>query len=108
MSEKYVSAPGGMTFHLIYDAASDAAPASFRTGIETAALQLSQAIHNQITFNLKIVYSGTGGGAKAHPGDYKLVSFQPIAAAEVGALVGAVAGTVYAPIVGPLVGGFLG
>src|SRR5215471_10276004 len=98
MSEKYVSAPGGMTFHLIYDTTADAAPASFRTGIETAAMLLSQAIHNQITVNLNIVYSGDGKDANAKPNNFKLVSFQPIAAAEVGAVAGAVAGTIYAPV----------
>src|SRR6476619_5218385 len=105
MSENYVNFPGGMTFHLIYTAAADAAPASFRTGIETAARLLSQAIQNPITVNLTIDYSGTGGGAKAGPEFEFLsqfVSYEPISAADVGAIVGAVAGTVYAPAVGTL------
>lgn len=46
MSDDYVTAGGGMTFHLIFDAAADAAPASFRTGIEAAAKLLSQSIQN--------------------------------------------------------------
>ena len=41
MSDVYVTAAGGMTFHLIYDADADAAPDSFRKAIETAAMQLS-------------------------------------------------------------------
>ena len=55
---------GGMTFDLNFDAA---APASFRTGIENAALLLSAAIPDHITVNLQIHYSGTGGGASAKP-----------------------------------------
>jgi hypothetical protein len=111
MSETFVTAPGGMTIHLIFDAAADAAPVSFRAGIETGAALLSEAIQNQITVNLNIDYSGTGQGANAGPdGEFlgKYVSYEPISAAKLGALVGAVAGTVYAPVVGSLVGGFLG
>jgi hypothetical protein len=108
MSEVNVTAAGGMTFHLIYDSAADAAPASFRAGVEAAAKLLSQSIQNQITVNLKIDYSGTGGGAKGGPDNAEFVSYQPIDAAEVGGIVGAVAGTVYAPVVGTLVGGVLG
>ena len=60
MSEVYVTAPGGMTFHLIFDAAADAAPQSFRDGIEAGALLLSQEIKDQITVNLKIDYKRHG------------------------------------------------
>ncbi len=78
MSEVYVTAPGGMTLHLIYDAAADAAPASFRKGIEAAALLLSQEIKDQITVNLKIDYSGTGGGASAAPDNGKFESYATV------------------------------
>ena len=108
MSDDYVTAGGGMTFHLIFDAAADAAPASFRTGIEAAAKLLSQSIQNQITVNLNIDYSGTGDGAKGKPDNAQFVSYAPIAAADIGGIIGAVAGTVYAPVVGTLVGGVLG
>jgi Ca2+-binding RTX toxin-like protein len=58
---------GGITFDLIFDAAAMAAPQSFRTGIEQAASILSASISDQITVNIKIDYSGTGGGAAAGP-----------------------------------------
>ncbi len=44
-----------------------AAPASFRDGIQQAAALLSSAISDHITVDLKIDYSGTGGGAAAGP-----------------------------------------
>ena len=68
MSEVYAYA-GGMSFHLIYDAAADAAPQTFRDAIEAAAKQLSQAIRNQITVNLKIDISGTGGSITSAAGN---------------------------------------
>ena len=58
---------GGMTIRLLYDAAATAAPASFRAGIEAAAAILSSTISDHVTVNLKIDYSGTGGGAFAGP-----------------------------------------
>jgi serralysin len=58
---------GGITFDLIFDAVAMAAPQSFRTGIEQAASILSASISDQITVNIKIDYSGTGGGAAAGP-----------------------------------------
>src|SRR5262245_43735412 len=54
---------GGLTFNLLYDAAAQAAPASFRSGIEQAAGMIAAAISDPITVNIKIDYSGTGGGA---------------------------------------------
>jgi hypothetical protein len=75
MSEVYAYA-GGMSFHLIYDAAADAAPQTFRDAIEAAAKQLSQAIRNQITVNLKIDISGTGG--KHHIGRRQRSRAEPI------------------------------
>jgi Ca2+-binding RTX toxin-like protein len=58
---------GGLTFDLLYDAAALAAPASFRAGIEQAAAMIAAAISDPITVNIKIDYSGTGGGAAAGP-----------------------------------------
>jgi hypothetical protein len=58
---------GGITINLLFDAAAMAAPASFRAGIEQAASILASTITNKITVNLKIDYSGTGGGAAAGP-----------------------------------------
>jgi hypothetical protein len=58
---------GGITFDLIFDAAAMAAPASFRTGIEQAAVILANAISDKITVNLHIDYHGTGGSASAGP-----------------------------------------
>ena len=54
-----------MTVHLIFDAAADAAPQTFRDGVEQAARLLSQAIANPITINIKVDYSGTGHNADA-------------------------------------------
>ena len=58
---------GGFTINLIFDAAAQAAPASFRTGIEQAATLIAAAITDKITVNINIDYSGTGGGAAAGP-----------------------------------------
>src|SRR6202048_653377 len=58
---------GGITFNLLFDAAAMAAPASFRAGIQQAASLLTAAISDKITVNIKIDYSGTGGGAAAGP-----------------------------------------
>src|SRR5260370_9771383 len=58
---------GGITINLLFDAAAMAAPASFRAAIQQAATMLTAAISDQITVNLKIPYSGTGGGASAKP-----------------------------------------
>src|SRR6202035_4588305 len=58
---------GGITINLLFDAAAMAAPASFRSGIQQAASILTAAISDKITVNIKIDYSGTGGGAAAGP-----------------------------------------
>jgi serralysin len=58
---------GGITINLLFDAAAMAAPASFRAGIQAAASLLTAAISDPITVNIKIDYSGTGGGAAAGP-----------------------------------------
>ncbi len=71
---------GGLTINLIFDAAAMAAPASFRAGIEQAAALLSSAISDKITLNLKIDYSGTGGGAAAGPDSGEWVSYSTVRA----------------------------
>src|SRR5437660_5001247 len=58
---------GGIIINLLFDAAAMAAPASFRAGIQQAAALLGAAIFDPITVNLKIHYTGTGGGAFAGP-----------------------------------------
>src|ERR1700716_3581433 len=58
---------GGIIINLLFDAAAMAAPASFRAGIQQAASILTSAISDKITVNIKIDYSGTGGGAAAGP-----------------------------------------
>ncbi|HEV7411993.1 MAG TPA: NF038122 family metalloprotease [Bradyrhizobium sp.] len=58
---------GGITFNLIFNAAAQAAPASFRAGIQQAVAILASVITDKITVNIKIDYSGTGGGAAAGP-----------------------------------------
>src|SRR6266850_1236933 len=58
---------GGITINLIFSAAALAAPASFRAGIQQAVSILAAAISDKITVNIKIDYSGTGGGAAAGP-----------------------------------------
>jgi serralysin len=58
---------GGITINLLFDAAAMAAPPSFRAGIQQAASILTSAISDKITVNIKIDYSGTGGGAAAGP-----------------------------------------
>jgi hypothetical protein len=58
---------GGITINLLYDAAALAAPASFRAGIQQAVAIMAAAISDKITVNIKIDYSGTGGGAAAGP-----------------------------------------
>ncbi|WP_035660387.1 NF038122 family metalloprotease, partial [Bradyrhizobium sp. STM 3809] len=58
---------GGLTINLLFDTAAMNAPASFRAGIQQAAAILTSMISDHITVNLKIDYSGTGGGAAAGP-----------------------------------------
>ena len=57
----------GITINLLFDAAAMAAPASFRAGIQQAASILSATITDKITVNIKVDYSGTGGGAAVRP-----------------------------------------
>src|SRR3979409_1184573 len=58
---------GGITINLLFDAAAMAAPQSFRDAIQQAAAVLTAAISDKITVNIRIDYSGTGGGAAAGP-----------------------------------------
>ncbi|MBK3666732.1 NF038122 family metalloprotease, partial [Bradyrhizobium diazoefficiens] len=58
---------GGITINLILDAAAQAAPASFKNGLQQAVAILAANITDKITVNIKIDYSGTGGGASAGP-----------------------------------------
>jgi hypothetical protein len=69
---------GGITFNLIFDAAAQAAPASFRAGIQQAVAILASTITDKITVNIKIDYSGTGGGAAAGPDHGFLESYSLI------------------------------
>jgi len=71
---------GGLTINLLFDAAAMAAPASFRAGIQQAAAILSAAISDHITINLKIDYSGTGGGAAAGPDNGQWESYTTVRA----------------------------
>lgn len=58
---------GGITINLILDAAAQAAPASFKSGLQQAVAILAANIADKITVNINIDYSGTGGGAAAGP-----------------------------------------
>jgi hypothetical protein len=71
---------GGITFNLIYDAAAMAAPQSFRDSIQEAATLLTAAISDQITVNIKIDFSGTGGGAAAGPDNGLYESYSAVRA----------------------------
>ncbi len=71
---------GGITINLLFDAAAMAAPASFRAGIQQAASLLTAAISDPITVNIKIDYSGTGGGAAAGPDDGLYESYSSVRA----------------------------
>jgi serralysin len=71
---------GGITINLLFDAAAMAAPASFRAAIQQAATMLTAAISDQITVNLTIDYSGTGGGAGARPDNGLYESYSSIRA----------------------------
>jgi hypothetical protein len=71
---------GGITINLLFDAAAMAAPASFKAGIQQAAVILASTISDHITVNLKIDYSGTGGGAAAGPDNGLFESYTTIKA----------------------------
>jgi hypothetical protein len=71
---------GGIVINLLFDAAAMAAPASFRAGIQQAVAILAASISDKITVNLKIDYSGTGGGAAAGPDHGLFESYSSIRA----------------------------
>jgi serralysin len=78
----YKSVPitsGGITINLLFDVAAQNAPESFREGIEQAATLIASTITNKITVNLKIDYSGTGGGAAAEPDDVHSLPYLRVA-----------------------------
>ncbi len=58
---------GGIIINLVLDAAAQAAPASFKNGLQQAVAILAGNITDKITVNINIDYSGTGGGAAAGP-----------------------------------------
>src|SRR5229473_80654 len=69
---------GGIIINLLFDAAAMAAPANFRAGIQQAASILTAAISDQITVNIKIDYSGAGGGAAAGPDSGQYESYTSV------------------------------
>jgi serralysin len=71
---------GGITINLLYDAAAMAAPQSFRDGIQQAVSLLTAAITDKITVNIKIDYSGIGGGAGAGPDGGQFLSYSSVRA----------------------------
>ncbi|WP_375413833.1 NF038122 family metalloprotease, partial [uncultured Bradyrhizobium sp.] len=75
-----VVSSGGLTINLMFDAAALAAPASFRAGIQQAVAIMAAAFSDKITVNLKIDYSGTGGGAAAGPDHGVFQSYSSIRA----------------------------
>lgn len=79
-------ASGGSGFHinLNFDSAALAAPQAFRDGIQAAADILEAALSDNITLNLAIHYSGTGGGAFAGPSGGVFATYSSVRAALVG------------------------
>src|ERR1700737_3738843 len=69
---------GGITINLLFDAAAMAAPKGFRDTIQQAASLLTASISDKITLNIKIDYSGTGGGAAAGPDNGYYVSYSTV------------------------------
>jgi hypothetical protein len=71
---------GGITINLLFDAAAMAAPKSFRDAIQQAASLLTATISDKITVNIKIDYSGLGGGAAAGPDNGMYVNYSTVRA----------------------------
>jgi hypothetical protein len=67
-----------MIINLIYDAAAQAAPAAFRNTMQQAANMIASMFTDNITVNLNIDYSGTGGGAAAGPDNGQYVSYSNV------------------------------
>ena len=85
---------GNLTLNLEFDAAATAAPASFRSGIEQAALDLAKAItvHNAVTINFQVQYNensiptgaAQGGAANGLLFSYSTVRSDLLATAPAG------------------------
>src|SRR6185369_11853958 len=56
---------GGITINVIYTQSALNAPQSFKDGIQQAVAILAAAISDKITVNIKVSWTGTGGGASA-------------------------------------------
>ena len=67
-----------MIINLIFDAAAQAAPAAFRNTMQQAANMIASMFTDNITVNLNIDYSGTGGGAAAGPDNGEYVSYSNV------------------------------
>ena len=75
-----VGATGGFKINLVWDTTVSTAPAAFQAGIIQAAQQLCNVLSNNITINLGITCSGTGGGASAGPTGGFLISYSTVRA----------------------------
>src|SRR6516164_6709775 len=67
-----------MIINLIFDAAAQAAPAAFRNTMQQAANMIASMFTDNITVNLNIDYSGTGGGAAAGPDNGAFESYSTV------------------------------
>jgi hypothetical protein len=70
-----------MEINLIFDAAAEAntaAAAAFRATMEEAASILDSTFIDNITVNINIDYSGTGGGAAAGPDNGEFLSYSTV------------------------------
>jgi len=67
-----------MIINLIYDAAAQAAPAAFRNTMQQAANLIGSMFTDNITVNINIDYSGTGGGAAAGPDNGVVESYSTV------------------------------
>ena len=70
--------PSGFKLNLVYDSAAMAAPASFRAAIERAAAIVQAAFTDNITVNLTVDISGTGGFAYAGPSAGRLIDYSTV------------------------------
>ena len=68
----------GFKLNLVYDAAAMAAPTSFRASIERAAAIIQSAFTDNITINLTVNISGTGGYAYAGPSSGQFLSYSSV------------------------------
>ena len=70
--------PSGFKLNLVYDSAAMAAPASFRAAIERAAAIVQSAFTDNITVNLTVDISGTGGYAYAGPSAGQMIDYSTV------------------------------